>query len=91
MSNFHVEGEAALEMLERRWFATFNAASAARAECEALLEALEMTEAAWNRARVRFAKLESLRDALGDELAALDNLPQHERRQRSDADVCTAA
>jgi hypothetical protein len=86
-----MESEAALEKLERRWFATFKAASAARAECEALLETLEKFEDAWNRARVRLAKLESLRDALGDELAALDNLPQHESRQRSDADMCSAA
>jgi hypothetical protein len=67
-----MESEAALEKLERRWFATFKAASAARAECEALLETMEKFEDAWNRARVRLAKLESLRDALGDELAALD-------------------
>jgi hypothetical protein len=72
MGNFHMEGEAALEMLERRWFATFKAASAARTECEALLDAMEATEASWNRARVRLAELESLRDALGDEIAALD-------------------
>jgi hypothetical protein len=70
--NRYLEGGAAAEMLERRWFAAFKAASVARAECEALVEALKMTQAAWNEARNRLVKLESLRDALGDELAELD-------------------
>jgi len=68
----YMEGGAAAELLERRWFAAFNAASAARAECEALVEALQMTETAWNESRKRLVKLESLRDALGEELAELD-------------------
>lgn len=67
-----MEGGAAADMLERRWFAAFNAASAARAECEALVDALQMTEAACCAARKRLVKLESLRDALGEELAELD-------------------
>jgi hypothetical protein len=70
--NRYMEGGAAAEMLERRWFAAFKAASVARAECEALVEALNMTQAAWNEARNRLVKLETLRDALGDELAELD-------------------
>lgn len=68
----YLEGGAAAEMLERRWFAAFNAASAARAECEALVEALQLTEAAWSESRKRLVKLETLRDALGEELAELD-------------------
>lgn len=68
----YLEGGAAAEMLERRWFAAFKAASVARAECEALVEALMMTQAAWNEARNRLVELESLRDALGEELAELD-------------------
>jgi hypothetical protein len=68
----YLEGGAAADMLERRWFAAFNAASVVRAECEALVEALQMTEAAWCEARKRLVKLESLRDALGEELAELD-------------------
>jgi len=67
-----MDGDTAAEMLERRWFAAFKAASVARAECEALVEALEITEAAWNDVRRRLVKLESLRDALGEELAELD-------------------
>jgi transposase len=70
--NRYMEGGAAAEMLERRWFAAFKAASVARAECEALVEALNMTQAAWNEARNSLVKLETLRDALGDELAELD-------------------
>jgi len=79
-----MELDAAAEMLERRWFAAFNAASAARAECEALVEALQMAEAAWGEARRRLIKLESLRDALGEELAELDG-------QKEDAVLETAA
>jgi hypothetical protein len=71
-----MDGSAAAEMLERRWFAAFKAASAARAECETLLEAMQMTEAAWTRARVRLCQLESLRDALGEELEGLDEREQ---------------
>ena len=47
------EGDVAADRLERRWFAAFKAASSARAECEELLEAMEQTEAAWNRARAK--------------------------------------
>jgi hypothetical protein len=72
MSSAYMERDAAADMLERRWFAAFKAASAARAECEALLEAIEVTEAAWARAREQLGRLESLRNALGDELAELD-------------------
>jgi hypothetical protein len=64
----YIDGDAAVDMLERHWFAAFKAASEARAECEALVEALEITEAAWNKARERLVKLESMRDALGEEL-----------------------
>ena len=67
-----MERDAAADMLERRWFAAFKAASSVRAECEALLEAIEATETAWARAREQLDRLESLRNALGDELAELD-------------------
>jgi hypothetical protein len=68
----YVDGDPATEMLERRWFAAFKAASEARAACETLVEELEMTKLAWTGARTRLARLESLRDALGEELAELD-------------------
>lgn len=65
--------DAAANLLERRWFAAFKAASAARAECEELLEAMGLAEAAWRAARFRLYGLEALRDALGDELESLDS------------------
>jgi hypothetical protein len=64
--------DAAADRLERRWFAAFRAASAARAECEALLEQREQIEATWNQARVRLAEIEALRDVLGDELMQME-------------------
>jgi chromosome segregation ATPase len=64
--------DAATDRLERRWFAAFRAASAARAECEALLEQREQIEATWNQARVRLAEIEAMRDALGDELMQME-------------------
>jgi len=91
VSNKHLYDEAAADVLERRWFASFKAASTARAECESLLEALEMTEAAWNRARARLAKLESLRDALGDELAQLDARPEELAVERMNPGELSAA
>ena len=66
------EGDAAAERMERRWFAAFKAASAARAECEALLDEMERIEIVWNEARMRLADLETLRDTLGEELAGLE-------------------
>jgi hypothetical protein len=75
IDNF-ADSDPATEMLERRWFAAFKAASEARAECETLVEELKMTELAWESARTRLARLESLRDALGEELAELDMKPE---------------
>jgi len=72
MINRNPDGDGAAERLERRWFAAFKAASGVRAECEELLEAVERTEQAWNRARARLSELEALRDALGQELAELE-------------------
>ena len=76
MSHSYSDSDAAIERLERRWFAAFKAASGVRAECEALLEAMEITENAWNQARVRLAELEALRDALAEEL---EQSNEHER------------
>jgi hypothetical protein len=53
-------GDAAANLLERRWFAAFKAASGVRAECEALLESMAITQAAWSQARVRLSELEAL-------------------------------
>ena len=72
MTNRYMDSDAAADLLQRRWFAAFKAASAVRAECEALLESIALTEAAWSRSRVRLCELEALRDALGEELEALE-------------------
>jgi hypothetical protein len=72
MANRYMDGDAAANLLERRWFAAFKAASGVRAECETLLESMALTQAAWGRARARLAELEALRDVLGEELESLD-------------------
>jgi hypothetical protein len=76
MVNRYVDGDAAANLLERRWFAAFKAASGVRTECEALLESMALTQVAWSRARARLAELETLRDALGEELEAMDEREQ---------------
>ena len=63
-------GEPAAELLERRWFAATAAAKRVKAECDALLEVLEISRDAWRRACVQLANLETLRDTLGGQLAA---------------------
>ena len=72
MLNRYTDRDAAANLLERRWFAAFKAASGVRAECEALLESMTLTHAAWTEARVRLSELEALRDVLGEELEGLD-------------------
>jgi hypothetical protein len=67
-----VERDAAANLLERRWFSCITAVRTAEAECEVLREVLEIAESAWRRARTQLAELECLRDALGDQVAALD-------------------
>jgi hypothetical protein len=86
----YMDSDAAADLLERRWFAAFKAASGVRAECEALLESMAVTQAAWSRARVRLSELEVLRDALGEELEALDERDQQTFAEAS-SDVMSAA
>jgi ribonuclease D len=66
------DGELTAEFLERRWFAALSAAKSVQSECEVLLEVVQQAEEAWRRSRAKLAELESLRDALGDQLAAVD-------------------
>lgn len=82
----YVDGEPAAALLERRWFAAFKAASGVRAECETLLESMSIVQTAWARARTRLSELEAMRDALGEELEALD-----EREEPSDAEDSSTA
>jgi hypothetical protein len=72
MANRYMDSDSAADLLQRRWFAAFKAASAVRAECEALLETIALAEAAWSRSRVRLCELEALRDALGEELELVE-------------------
>jgi hypothetical protein len=75
MITCHVEGDAAADLLERRWFAANNAAVALSAECDVLREVLELADDTWRRARANLDLLEALRDRLGAELAELDVPP----------------
>ena len=72
MTSLNPAEDIAADRLERRWFAAFRAASAARADCEALLEQSDRIATAWNIARVRLAQLEGLRDALGEEILQME-------------------
>ena len=72
MTNRCAERDSAANILERRWFSSIAAVRAARSECEVLREVVELAEDAWRRARAHLTELEILRDALGEELAALD-------------------
>jgi hypothetical protein len=72
MIDGYTDRDAAANLLERRWFSSITAARVAEAECEVLREVLELAETAWRRARTQLAELEYLRDALGDEVTALD-------------------
>jgi hypothetical protein len=64
--------DVAADQLERRWFAAFKAASAIRAECEGLLDQMERIEIVWNQTRTRLARIEAIRDALGEELMQME-------------------
>jgi hypothetical protein len=72
MIDRYVDGEPAAELLERRWFAALRAARSVQAECEVLLGVMELAEDAWRRARARLVELETLRDALGEQLTCVD-------------------
>jgi hypothetical protein len=72
MSSFHPAEDSESNLLERRWFAADRAAAEVQSECDALARALDLTHAALRDARARCSHLEALRDALGDELAAID-------------------
>lgn len=79
MSNALPQGELATELLERRWSASLAAARAKRAECEALLEVIALARASWREAHRELVKLETLRDALAEDLAdeAVERCPPH--------------
>jgi hypothetical protein len=86
----YMDGDTAADLLQRRWFAAFKAASGVRAECETLLESMAVMQTAWNRARARLSELEALRDTLGEELEALDERDEQALGESSSA-VMSAA
>jgi hypothetical protein len=90
MVNRYMDGDAAANLLERRWFAAFKAASGVRAECESLLESMALAQVAWSRARARLAELEALRDALGEEFEGLDECEEQTSAEETNS-VMSAA
>jgi hypothetical protein len=64
-----------VNMLERRWFAVQSATHTLQAECDLLLEALNLAQAAWQRANRQLTEFEALGDALESELAAMHDMP----------------
>jgi hypothetical protein len=72
MSSLHPAEDSESDLLERRWFAADRAAAEIQSQCDALARALDLTHAALRDARARCSHLQALRDALGDELAAVD-------------------
>ena len=73
MANRNMDGDAAANLLERRWFAAVRAAAESQSECDALARVLDLTHTALRDARARCSHLEALRDALGGELADIDH------------------
>lgn len=69
MSIGNAEGDAAADLLERRWFASMAAVRAKQAECEALLEVMTLARVSWRDTLTELRKLEALRDALAEEAA----------------------
>ncbi len=72
MIHRNADGDAAANLLERRWFASIAAVEALRSECAVLGEVMDIAESAWRREKSRLARLEAMRDALGEELAEFD-------------------
>jgi hypothetical protein len=67
--------EPSVNMLERRWFAVQSATRTLQSECDLLLEALNLAQAAWQRANQQLAEFEALGDALEGEMAARHDMP----------------
>ncbi len=72
MIDRNADGDVAALLLERRWFASVAAVQAMQAECAVLREVMALAEDSWRRACSQLARLEAMRDALGEELADRD-------------------
>jgi len=66
------DAELSAEHLERRWFAAMAAVKSLQDDCDALLRVVERAENNWLHTCAQVALVESLRDALGEQLAARD-------------------
>ncbi len=75
MSAMSPAEDSAATLIERRWFAAARAADQIRAECDALARVRDMAEDAWRSARSKLSHLEALCEALGEELAVIDERP----------------
>jgi len=64
--------EPGAQIWERRWFAASAAVKSVQAECEVLLGVVELAVDDWQRTCAQLARLEALRDALGERLTAMD-------------------
>lgn len=83
--------DAAASLLERRWFASLAAVRTMQAECEVLREVMEMAESSWRHARSGLARLEALRDALGEQLADCDGRCEVSLREAGPRSMSSAA
>jgi hypothetical protein len=80
--------DANASLLERRWIASIAAVRNLQSECDVLREVMEMADSAWQRARAQLSRLETVRDALAEELADRDVI-RHQAERIPD-DLCPA-
>jgi hypothetical protein len=64
-----VDAESGTELLERRWFAAMAAVESLKEDCKIRLGIVAQAQEAWRRERAQLARVEALRDALGEQLA----------------------
>jgi hypothetical protein len=75
-------GDAAGELIERRWFALLSAIRSLEGECGILLEASKLADIAWRRAHVQLAEFKALRDALEEQMSARSRPSPRDREYR---------
>ena len=69
MLEFYDDDDAAMNWIERRWFAASAAVASLEGKCDMLREVLLLAEDAYRRARIELAETTELRDSLGARLA----------------------
>jgi hypothetical protein len=63
------DAESSTEFLERRWFAAMAAVESLKEDCNMRLEIVARAQDAWRQECAQLARVEALRDALGEQLA----------------------